>query len=189
MLMEREKLFKVLTALELSITDAEAYVAHRLNTPVPTPLTLIYFKDGKFIYENQYDPNYKNCFIGFYVESTVFYAGLFKCSNLRKGWQLNKVTGLELRQMCHIDYFPQTAYLATSREKNIVYGHKKEWDETVRILAERHLKMYPVKKIGGNLFNNIDRGGLQIYCAATNEYYDCDTWLENGTMMICSGKI
>ena len=188
--MERTKLFKVLDALEVSVSDLDAYVAQKLNMVEPTPLTLVYYqKDGSFIYENQYNPAYKGRFVGFLIDNTIFYAQLLKCSLVPRWLQLNKATGNDLRQICDNDLFPDSAFLATSREKNIVYVHQSEWNETVRILADRRIKMSPVKKIGGNIFEDEDRGKLQIYCAATNEYHDIDGWRENGTMMICSGKV
>lgn len=187
--MERTKLFQVLDALKMSIPDVEAYLTQKLNQIVPTPLTLVYEENGKFIYENQYNPAYKGRFIGFFVGNTIFFAQLFKCSLTPKWLQLHKINGKDLRQMCDTDLFPENAFLATSREKNIVYEHQKEWNETVHILNDRHIKMYPVKKIGGNIFEDKDRGKLQIYCAATNDYCSLDEWRENGTMMICSGKV
>lgn len=188
MLMKKQEMFKVLDALNLSIPEVEAYLAHKLNQVVPTPLTLVYEHGGNFIYEKQYNPLYKR-FIGFLVDNTILYAQQFKCS-LKPGWlRLEKITGRDLNQMCDTDIFPDNTYLATSREKNIVYEHQKEWIETVRILADRHIKMYSVKKIGGNIFEDKDRGKLQIYCAATNEYHDIEGWCENGIMMICSGVV
>ena len=187
--MDREKLFKVLNALELSIADAEAYVAHRLNTPISTPLTLVYNSGGGFIYESQYNPAFKDCFVGFCVDNTIFYAQMFRCNLAPHSLRLEKIDGQNLNTLCKCNLFPKNAFLATSREKNIVYKHQKEWNETVRILTERHIKMFPVKKIGGNIFEDKDRGKLQIYCAATNEYHDIDGWRERGTMMICSGCV
>lgn len=189
MLMNKKEKLAKLTELDLSIPELEAYLAQRLNQVTPTPLTLVYLVDGKFIYEKQYNPAYKGRFIGFCTDNTIFYAQLFKCSLAPANLRLDKINGLQLNAICDYKFLPKTAYLATSREKNTVYKYQKEWSKTVRILIERHIKMYTVKKIGGNLFNDIDRGGLQIYCAATNEYHDIDGWRENGTMMICSGIV